>query len=531
MIKLACLFVALCAATSMTTGELVVAPIVPDAARSKVFIEKPVLLEVNHADDDAAKLRQDTSNNNKNQDEIPVAQPVDAAPKSADSSLPSAHLDPIPLMMMPQLPFGIPQFMQQIMNSLNTMNMSPMNNDAAASDAAANSGDASSSQSSEESGMNSGMRHGSLTILLMKSQKLGDTDKSVSPIGQDNADGAAQQPPKRIILYKFMPKFRFGGKGDPDSDPNFMNSLNSGNSDDNTKKSVHLLGGDHDLKRFDFMKDPPHLLGSDDFDVDRIRNQNPLIGGDESKIENFFPLTPLEVAEDDSTYFAKFKNFLNGIGKTDNNNFDPEFMRHHQEHGDEQHKPGKKCMMMSFMRFKSSLYFRTVLHLLFFTGLLMILLCLTMLTIRNIKRRRALRYYNKNLNVATIEGSQTKEEEAHSARCLFRFGFGKSGAKNPLVSNSFLVQAPPAYDQISIGGDEKHEEKQASKAKFSKLTNEEDETKSLSTLPAYEQAVSAEESEDDLEKRRHHHHHHHHPHPHHHHHHHHPHPHPHEEEK
>jgi hypothetical protein len=36
-----------------------------------------------------------------------------------------------------------------------------------------------------------------------------------------------------------MPRFRLGGKGDPDSDPNFMAN------NDNVKTSVHLLGKLH----------------------------------------------------------------------------------------------------------------------------------------------------------------------------------------------------------------------------------------------------------------------------------------------
>jgi hypothetical protein len=459
-------------------------PAVESGPRSKIYIEKPVLLEVNH----------DTQLKNGQNPDLQIAHLVDPMPNTDLSKvpmpksetndeqvkLPSVQLDPIPLMMMPQLPFGMPQFMQQILDSLKS----------AGSDMPS-SGSESNSQSSEESGINGGQRHGSLTILLMKSlPKPGEEDKSANS-GADNTDGIKT---RKIFMYKFMPRYRLGGKGDPDSDPNFMNNIGNGD-----KKSVHLLGGDHDLKRFDFIKDQNHLLGEDDFDIDRIREQMPLIGSEDSKIESFFPMTKIDEANQDDSIFAKIKNFFSNIrfGSSSEENIDSEFSRHREEH-DEGHKPGKNCMMMKFMRFKSSLYFRTVLHLLFFTGLLMILLCLTMLTIRNIKRRRALRYYNKNLNIATIEGAQTEDEDQDKSGLGSRlFRFRSSGVKTPLVG-SFLVQAPPAYDQITIGGGDEKSEAAAYKTKFSKLTNEDDdstETKSLSSLPGYEQSMTQKEDQ------------------------------------
>jgi hypothetical protein len=243
----------------------------------------------------------------------------------------------------------------------------------------------------------------------------------------------------------------------------------------------------------------------------------PLIGGEDSKIESYDPSTGNQNNQDDS-FFAKIRNFFNGNAHK-SETFDPEFMRHHMEHGEDgQHKPGKKCMMMNFMRLRSSVYFRTVLHLLFFTGLLMILLCLVMLTISNIRRRRALRYYNKNVNVATIEGSNLEEtEQKKGGRLLFRFRFGgkRSDEASNAKSSSFLVQAPPAYDQITIGGEKKQQE---NKDKYSKLTNEdENDTKSLTSLPDYEQTVIMKESECLTNEKPENH-----PHPHHHHHHHHP---------
>jgi hypothetical protein len=253
LIKLAFLFAAIVALVTgdgvpqAKRGDVVLggANDIFDHSRSKVLIEKPVLLEVNnvetkeHFDNNqdiqiARPVVDEIANNNNNNIEPKMKPASDLIGKDVaninnkDSSLPSSvPLEPIPL-IMPQFSFGMPAFMQQILDSLKSSN--PLAN-------------IESSQSSEESGTNresdDGVRHGSLTILLMKSLKpanqIGQVidDKSLGSDNEaeQNADGIKT---RKIVLYKFMPRFRLGGKGDPDSDPNFLN--------DNTKNSVHLLG-------------------------------------------------------------------------------------------------------------------------------------------------------------------------------------------------------------------------------------------------------------------------------------------------
>jgi hypothetical protein len=217
-----------------------------DHSRSKVLIEKPVLLEVNN------KVETNENQHEEHNSDIQLARPVvdevvnDMAPitklepasniigkdeaninnENKDSS--ALQLEPIPL-IMPQMPFGMPAFMQQILDSLKLSN--PLSNSETAS------------QTSEESGTNrdDGVRHGSLTILLMKSLKptnqLGQIvdDKSLGATNDVNQNGDGIKT-RKVVLYKFMPRFRLGGKGDPDSDPNFMAN------NDNVKTSVHLLG-------------------------------------------------------------------------------------------------------------------------------------------------------------------------------------------------------------------------------------------------------------------------------------------------
>jgi len=483
---------------------------------SKVLIEKPVLVEVknvetkqNNPDIQLARPVVDPIKPAEEiEKQIPMSKLEPALSKTEDENknvLPSVQLDPIPLMMMPQLPFGMPPFMQQILDSLKSMS----------------GGDASSSssnllqqqngevsQESEESGTNSGIRHGSLTILLMKSLKPSNSDDSVD---SSNANAEGNNGFKKVILYKFMPRYRLGGKGDPDNDPNFLSENNQANN--NGKSSIHLLGGirDFDSKRFDFLRESNNLLGENDGDRERYPFFNgeipPLIGSEDSKIESYDPSSN----QNQDDWMTKIKSFLYG-----HKNENPNSMEHHWEHDDGSHNPtGKKCM--DIMRLRSRHFFRLALQLLFLSGLFSILGCLSLLLLRHIKRRRALRLYTKNMNVATIEGNQFEDSEQDKksmGRRIFRFRFGlnrPNGAESDVksgLSSSFLVQAPPAYDQVTIGGEKKQAEK------YSKLSNEED-TKSLTSLPGYEQTVIMKESDAPTNENCHpHHHHHHHPHPH-----------------
>lgn len=416
---------------------------------SKVLIEEPILIKAVDASgipippQDIQKAQPEVE-----QESIPMPR---LKPKLNTDNL---QLDPIPS-MLPQFQFGMPSFIQQILDSIKS---------------------GPPTLESDQDGSNGEIvNHGKLTILLMKSIKPAENFGDIfgdKPLDSQDDQGVKT---KKVIMYRFMP--RLGGKGDPDSEPNFMI--------DHQKNSVNLLGGirDMDLQRFDLMKQSNNLLGQDD--LDKLRDPfffgqlPPLIGAEHAKIESFDPST-LNNDQDDSMV-AKIKEFFNNMGH-ETENFEADFLKTH-DLNDKEHKTGKKkCMMMTLMRLKSNVYFRTVLHLLFFSGLLMILLCLTMLTVRNIKRRRALLAYSKNIQVATIEGSD--------------HGKGASSdVKSAMSNTAFLVQAPPAYDQITIGG----EEKRQGNDKYSKLKNEdENDTKSLtSSLPDYEQTVMMKEEEEE----------------------------------
>ena len=73
-----------------------------------------------------------------------------------------------------------------------------------------------------------------------------------------------------------------------------------------------------------------------------------------------------------------------------------------------------KCMMLQFMRLKASMYYRTILHLLFFTGVLLFIFSLVMLMVRACRRRQLARrhphhrHHHANMSIASIEAGKTK---------------------------------------------------------------------------------------------------------------------------
>lgn len=74
-----------------------------------------------------------------------------------------------------------------------------------------------------------------------------------------------------------------------------------------------------------------------------------------------------------------------------------------------------KCMMLQFMRLKASMYYRTILHLLFFTGVLLFVFSLAMLVVRACRRRQLARRHHHHhhhrhpsMVIASIEAGKSK---------------------------------------------------------------------------------------------------------------------------
>jgi hypothetical protein len=107
----------------------------------------------------------------------------------------------------------------------------------------------------------------------------------------------------------------------------------------------------------------------------------------------------------------------------------------------------KKCMMHSFMRLKASIYYRTIVHLLFITGIMLIIFFIAILIVRIYKRRQALRYYSANMKIATIGASFNEATEKNSKDFLFRSSSLKSSYAQAYSPSH--PAPPPAYTQIA----------------------------------------------------------------------------------
>jgi hypothetical protein len=396
-------------------------PVPLQPAKSKIYIEEPVLVDVQKSDplkpiEPIADITDDSDNN-----------------KPAESSV---HLEPIPLMMEPQLPFmdKFPPFLQSILGSIRSQ--SPFGG-AAESNKADTSEEADSSDNDAKK-----LKHGSMTILLMKSLNNQNMDQE-----QPKPSGVKSS----FIIFKYAPK-RLGGSDDPDSPE---------------KKPAHLLGGKHDIdmKYFDVASKQKSQLGGGDFDVDKIRDM-PLIGADDLKMNSM--LSEEEQPASMISFFNSIRDYIRAKFEQDPNapsvESQPAFIIKADngqsaimpnEAGFGRPHPKKQCMMMSFMRLKASVYYRTILHLLFFTGVLLFILCLIMLTLKTYKRRRALRYYSQDMSVSTIDDEAKAEPTKSNRLFLFRLGGLRNGYAQRDLKSSVLIQAPPAYDQVVLRGEEK----------------------------------------------------------------------------
>lgn len=114
--------------------------------------------------------------------------------------------------------------------------------------------------------------------------------------------------------------------------------------------------------------------------------------------------------------------------------------------GDYQHA-GQKCNFMKFLRLKAHVHYRTIVHLFFISGIILIVLMFLSLALRVNKRRNALQHYANKRNqftVASIDSAAAKQREAEglSPRPQRAFRLGN------LMMTFEQRMAPPAYDQV-----------------------------------------------------------------------------------
>lgn len=305
--------------------------------------------------------------------------------------------------------------------------------------------------------------HGFFSIVFLK-KTLGMSEPNNN---QEQGDGSIDmKPPQSLILFKIHPSGQhlLGGGGENDIDQKYVQFKAKEN------EGLHMLGAD---------------------DLDRIRGQMVGNGGEDTNEQvppqQLFPGLP---------FFDFFKN-----GKRpylmpkrehdeDDSNEDQDRPMHpslliRTDLRDDQEEQSsssmvRKCMMQHFMRLKASLYYRSVLHMLFISGVLLFALLSVMLMMRSCRRARQMRQYSQAMNVSAIDtklamganmppayeqlvGEKKLAESSAAARTKFRSPLVNSLAQayrnrySVLVNNS-TPTVPSDGDNVSVSSLPNYEE-------------------------------------------------------------------------
>jgi hypothetical protein len=383
--------------------------------------------------------------------------------------------------------------------------------------------------------------HGILTVLMFKSMRGNEPSEAKNANSEAAAQQQQQQQPsglltRKLVVFKFMPNklSSLFGSNNENSNSNmgphfpsifnkifFPSHLFGGGGDDDVDvkqalKKTHLLGGggenDPDRMRF-------KLMGNKDGDVDN--QQEPKINGDSDEYtereENI-------KTNDDADAAAQKDGFDFRFNFNRPENYNPSLIIRTDDGSQAfisndigQNRPLpqiKKCMMFSFMRMKASIYYRTIVHLMFITGMSLLILFLAIIMVRFYKRRQALRYYTANGGrISTIDvGLDTLKKTPPRGSFLFRTGSMKHNYAQKYMddssvkSSSLLISAPPAYEQII--SNEANANKSASatstvkstsslvnslasayKSRYDKTKLNDEDTKSQASLPAYDEVT------------------------------------------
>ncbi len=108
----------------------------------------------------------------------------------------------------------------------------------------------------------------------------------------------------------------------------------------------------------------------------------------------------------------------------------------------------KKCNLLKFLRLKAHIHYRTIIHLFFISGIILVILMFLSLTLKVNKRRNALRRFanKRNIDVASIDSAVAKQREAE--------GLSPRPQRSFRLGNLMLTfeqrMAPPAYDQVVL---------------------------------------------------------------------------------
>jgi len=295
-------------------------------------------------------------------------------------------------------------------------------------------------------------RHGILTILVIKSKKpatddnesaLLSNDENISKINQfrSQISEGFSKFASLVIKDLFRP-----------TEEDQQQLLIGGGNEDVDRKTVHLLGGRHDIDAAAFNKFNNNEQ-EDELREEEINDQ------DQNK------------SDESNVNSSKFQSILNWLKLRQEQQpavIEPSFIIKTNDgqssliNLDEQQQKQKQCMMHSFMRLKASIYYRTILHLLFLTGIMLIIFFMAILTVRVYKRRKALNYYSQNmLNISTIESEKKKTPfNETNETFLFRHGsirnvFAQKSADFMTTTNTTAAAPPPAYEKLSTNDDSK----------------------------------------------------------------------------
>lgn len=162
--------------------------------------------------------------------------------------------------------------------------------------------------------------------------------------------------------------------------------------------------------------------------------------------------------------------------------------RHREFFGDNIEEE-KKCSFLKFLRLKAHVHYRSIIHLIFISGIILIVMMFLSLTIQVNKRRRALRRFanKQNIDIMSVDSAAAKQREAEglAPRSVRTFRLGS------LLSTSEQRMAPPSYDQIN------NQTKQQSsltkslasayKNRYAPMSSDDEDRKSVSSLPPYEE--------------------------------------------
>ncbi|CAF0997012.1 unnamed protein product [Brachionus calyciflorus] len=231
----------------------------------------------------------------------------------------------------------------------------------------------------------------------------------------------------RLFIFRLLPKF--GGDTDPD----------------HRIENRPLLGGggenDPDIIRFKLNDDQREMMtGQHNHMMSMVTNQLSM-----------------------QSMMDQIKNMFKFMENSDSSEEDDDSTRHlpfvvRTENGDETiipEGPKKNCMMLSFMRLKASIYYRTILHLLFFTGILLFILSMIMITFRTFRKKRysTLSYTPHSMDVSSIDADLIKDSKS------IKSWYGITSDRSTLIQGPdntvVLIQAPPAYDQVIVGDSSK----------------------------------------------------------------------------